>query len=106
MSTREQEIAALKARIEKFEADYDAATTPEERIAILNMITAKENRLTEMMRAQAAAAGNYTARDLTSFYVTLNSFLIFELTPSLVYFILPTLNLFNLPTASNLYFNF
>jgi hypothetical protein len=86
-----EEIAALKVRIAKLEADYDAATTPEERIAILNMITAKENRLTEMMRAQAAATGNYTARDLTSFYVTLDSFFIFVsgigLTPWLLLYI-------------------
>ena len=67
MSTREQEIAALKARIEKFEADYDAATTPEDKRSFLDAITAMRNQLTEMMKAQAAAAGNYTARDLTSF---------------------------------------
>ena len=66
MSTREQKIAALEAKIEKFEANYDAATTPEERAAIINMITAIRQDITAW-RAQAAAAGNYTARDLTSF---------------------------------------
>ena len=67
MSTlEERKIAALEARIEKFEADYDAATTPEERIAIINMITAIRQDITAL-RAQATAAGNCTARDLTSF---------------------------------------
>ena len=67
MSTREQEIAALKARIEKFEANYDVATTSEDKRSLLDAITAKQNTLTEMLKAQAAATGNYTARDLTSF---------------------------------------
>ena len=66
MSTREQKIAALEARIEKFEADYDAATG-DDRKDLLNAITATRNTLNRLLDAQAAAAGNYTARDLTSF---------------------------------------
>jgi uncharacterized membrane-anchored protein YhcB (DUF1043 family) len=61
MSSSAEEIAALTARIAKLEADYDAAATPEERVAIMNMITAKQNTLTELMRA----SGNCTDyRDL------------------------------------------
>ena len=53
MSSLEEEIAEMKADIKELEVERRAATT-EERKDLLNAITAKENRLTEMMRA----AGN------------------------------------------------
>jgi hypothetical protein len=49
------------------EEERRAATTKERKDRLLDAITAKQNTLTEMLKAQAAAAGNYTARDLTSF---------------------------------------
>jgi hypothetical protein len=62
MSTPEQRIAALEARIEKLEAEYDAATGDEkraERTTIANMIIKTRKTLARLLDAQAAAiAGN------------------------------------------------
>jgi hypothetical protein len=86
MSSRDERIAKLEADIEALEAERRAATTPEARKdRLLDAITAKEGRLTELMRA----SGNCTDyRDFTSFYVPLDSFFIFvsgiELTPWLL----------------------
>jgi hypothetical protein len=57
----QREIAALKAEIAELAVERKAAIGDErrdERNTIANMITAKENRLTELLKAQAAAAGN------------------------------------------------
>ena len=67
MSSCDDEIAEMKADIKALEAERRAATTEERKDRLLDAITAKQNTLTEMLKAQAAAAGNYTARDLTSF---------------------------------------
>jgi hypothetical protein len=57
MSTPEQEIAALKAEIAELAAERKDARG-DDRKDLLNAITAKENRLTRLLDAQAAAAGN------------------------------------------------
>jgi hypothetical protein len=58
MSTPEQgEIAALKAKIEGYESDLAAANAREKAVWAA-LITAKENRLTELLRAQNAAASS------------------------------------------------
>ena len=52
MATPEEEIRDLKAKIEKYEAKLDAATTEagEERYA--NLITASRNNLTALLQQQ------------------------------------------------------
>jgi hypothetical protein len=71
MSSRDERIAKLEADIEALEAERRAATTPEERKdRLLDAITAKENRLTELMKAP----GNYTARDSLLFMSPLTPF--------------------------------
>jgi hypothetical protein len=55
MSTSEQKIAALEARIGKLEAEYDTATDNDEKRQLIDAITAKENRLNRLLDAQAAA---------------------------------------------------
>ena len=57
MSSIEAKITALEDEIGKYEGLFDAATTPEERIVLGNMITAARNQLTELMRL----SGNFTA---------------------------------------------
>jgi hypothetical protein len=60
MSSRDERIAKLEADIEALEAERRAATTPEERKdRLLDAIIAKQNTLTELMRA----SGNCTDRD-------------------------------------------
>ena len=67
MSTlEERKIAALEAEIKALEVERRLATTPEDKRSLLDAITAIRQDITAL-RAQAAAAGNYTARDLTSF---------------------------------------
>ena len=58
MSSRDEEIAEMKADIEALDAERRAATTPEERKDLLNAITAMRNQLTEMIRA----SGNFIVR--------------------------------------------
>jgi hypothetical protein len=71
MSSREEQIAKLEAQIEALEAERRAATTPDERKdLLLEAIIAKQNTLTELIRT----SGNCADRDLTSFYITLDSF--------------------------------
>ena len=50
MSSLEKDITALKAEIAKYERLFDAATTPEERVVLGNIITAKQNTLTELIK--------------------------------------------------------
>ena len=57
MSTPEQKIAALEVEIAELGEERKNARG-DEKNTIGNMITAKENRLSELLKAQAAAAGN------------------------------------------------
>lgn len=70
MSSLDERIAKLEAGIKELEAERRAATTPDERKDLLEAITAKQNTLTELIRT----SGNCADRDLTSFYITLDSF--------------------------------
>jgi hypothetical protein len=63
-SPRDDEIAKLKAVIEALERRAAATTSEEMQLALLMNITAKQNTLTELMRA----SGIY---DHDLFYVTL-----------------------------------
>jgi hypothetical protein len=56
----EEEIEGLQER--EGETSHDAM-----KIALLGTISVKENRLTELLKAQAAASGNYTDRDFFHF---------------------------------------
>ena len=54
MATLEEEISALKARIEGYEQEYaSAATTEARKDSLLAAITAKEARLTALLQQQA-----------------------------------------------------
>jgi len=57
MSSLEAKITALEDEIAELQAERRAATTPEERIVLGNMITAARNQQTELMRL----SGNFTA---------------------------------------------
>ena len=59
MSSHDEEIAEMKVDIKALEAERRAATTEERKDRLLDAITAKEGRLTELMRA----SGNCTDRD-------------------------------------------
>ena len=66
MSTPEPKIAALEVEITELTTKLNNATSEPMQLMYGNMITAIRQDITAL-RAQAAAAGNYTARDLTSF---------------------------------------
>jgi hypothetical protein len=72
MSSHDEEIAEMKAEIKALEVKLNNATTEPMQIMYGNMIIETRKTLNRLLDAQAAAAGNYTARDLTSFYVTLD----------------------------------
>ena len=56
MSTPEQEeIDAIKVEIEKYQNRLDDATTPDLVTVWAGLITAKQNTLTELIKAQNAA---------------------------------------------------
>jgi hypothetical protein len=68
MSTlEERKIAALEAEIRELADERKVATTEVRRDRLLDAITARSQVLHDLLQAAAAAAGNYTARDLTSF---------------------------------------
>ena len=52
MATLQEEIRDLKAKIEKYEAKLDAATTEAGEKMYADLITAKETRLTALLQQQ------------------------------------------------------
>ena len=56
----QEEIDALKAKVERYEAEYDAATDLTDRRGLRQLITATRADITEL-RKQAAAASSSTA---------------------------------------------
>ena len=60
MSTVQEEIKALKAKIERYEAEYDATTDPAMKGSLLDVIAATRADITEL-RKQAAPASSSTA---------------------------------------------
>ena len=52
MTTLEEEIRDLKAKIEKYEAECDAATNLEEKKMYADLITASRNNLTALLQQQ------------------------------------------------------
>ena len=52
MTSLEEEISALKAKIEGYEAKLDAATTLEEKKMYADLITARGNNLTALLQQQ------------------------------------------------------
>jgi len=62
MSSIAEDIAVLKTAIAKFEGLLDAATTPEERRDLLQVITATRTQQTELIRL----SGNVTDCDFNN----------------------------------------
>ena len=59
----EKKVEALEAEIEGYEAEYDAATDSTDRRGLRQLIAAKENRLTELLKAQAPASSSTAATE-------------------------------------------
>jgi phage shock protein A len=53
----ERKIEALEAEIEGYRVRLEAATTEARKDLLLEVITARGNNLTELLKAQAAAVG-------------------------------------------------
>jgi len=49
MADLDKEIADLEARVGKYEAEYDAATTPEEKVRISGLINTRTETLNRLM---------------------------------------------------------
>ena len=57
MSTLNDDVNVLKAKLERYESEYENATNEERKDRLLEVITATRNNLTELLKAQAAAVG-------------------------------------------------